>query len=109
MTPHTQTAHTPGPWTSERTGDGKAYIIGNRQSAWGTHVAEVYADDTDRDEAKANAALIQHAPDLLAACQALLKVADSCNRFAEEMASHEWTRYLEATELARAAIAHANA
>lgn len=64
--------HTPGPWTKDLTGDGKYYIIGDGQSQWGTHVAEVYSDDTDRDEAAANSNLIQHAPELLAACEAAL-------------------------------------
>lgn len=57
---------TPGPWTCKQTGDQKAYIIGEGQSAWGTHVAEVYSDDTDGDEARANACLITAAPELLA-------------------------------------------
>jgi len=59
------TKHTPGPWTCQRTGDHKRYIIGDGQTKWGTEVAEVYSDDTDHDEAAANAALIQHTPDML--------------------------------------------
>lgn len=59
------TGHTPGPWTSTPSGDGKCYIIGDGQSSWDTHVAEVYSDDTDRDEAAANNRLIQLATDLL--------------------------------------------
>jgi hypothetical protein len=59
------TKHTPGPWRKIRTGDGKRYVIGEGQSKWGTEVAEVYADDTDPEEAKANACLIQRAPEML--------------------------------------------
>ena len=63
--------HTPGPWTLTRTGDQKRWIVGDRQSAWGTEVAEVYSDDTDPDEASANAHLIAAAPSLLEALKEL--------------------------------------
>jgi hypothetical protein len=68
----TNTKFTPGPWTCKPTGDRKRYIVGENQSAWGTDVGEVYSDDTDRDEAAANAALIQHAPELFAALAAAI-------------------------------------
>jgi len=58
------TIHTPGPWKCQKSNDGKFYTIGDRQSSWGTRVAEVYADDIDGYEAKANAALIAAAPEL---------------------------------------------
>ena len=63
--------HTPGPWTLTRTGDHKRWIVGNRQSTWGTEVAEVYSDDTDPDEAAANARLIATAPELLVELRAV--------------------------------------
>jgi len=49
----------PGPWpmTPIRGGD-KHILIGDHCSTWGTHVAEVYRDDTDTNEADANAQLI---------------------------------------------------
>lgn len=68
---------TPGPWSCKRTGDGKRYIIGAGQSAWGTHVAEVYADDTDADEAAANAALVKSAPDLYARLKLLVDTIEA--------------------------------
>lgn len=71
------TKFTPGPWKCEHTGDHKRYVIGDGQSLFGTHVAEVYSDDTDTDEAAANAALIQHAPDLLAALVALVETEEA--------------------------------
>jgi hypothetical protein len=61
-----ETKHTPGPWKCERSGDGKYYLVGDGQSSWGTHVAEVYSDDTDKHEAAANARLIHASPELLA-------------------------------------------
>ena len=71
------TKFTPGPWKCQHTGDRKHYVIGAGQSLFGTHVAEVYSDDTDTDEAAANAALIQHAPDLLAALVALIEAEEA--------------------------------
>jgi len=65
----TNTKFTAGPWACEKTGDGKRWIIGENQSTWGTHVGEVHRDDIDRDEAEANAGLIQRAPEM----HALLK------------------------------------
>lgn len=72
-----ETKFTPGPWACEKTGDGKRFIIGDNQSTWGTHVAEVHRDDIDRDEAEANAALIRHAPELFAALVALVEAKDA--------------------------------
>jgi len=68
---------TSGPWTCQQTGDRKRYVIGEGQSSWGTHVAEVYSDDIDREEAAANAKLIQSAPDLLDACSRALALLDN--------------------------------
>lgn len=70
------TKFTPGPWACEKTGDGKRFIIGDNQSSWGTHLAEVHRDDIDRDEAEANAALIRHAPELFAALEDMVAAYD---------------------------------
>ncbi len=53
------------------------------------------------------ARLIASAPDLLAACKALLKAADVIPRMAEELRSSEWQDYLNADTQARAAISRA--
>lgn len=116
MTAHTQTAHTPTPWhvATNPGGPGDQPAFPSVRDSSGLKDGEdiICMPLGDSDTVKANAAFIVRAvnahDDLLAACQALLKVADSCSRFAEEMPSHEWARYLEATEQARAAIERAN-
>lgn len=65
--------HTPGPWTTDSDGDGKAFAIVTSTHIEGgpdDDVCEVYGGNTD-DEAtrKANATLIAAAPKLLAACK----------------------------------------
>ncbi|QPQ55567.1 hypothetical protein IC614_02905 [Allosphingosinicella flava] len=66
---------TPGPWPVKRSGDGKRYIVGDGlvEGPHGYEVAEVYSDDCDPDEAKANAHLIASAPELVDACEDSLK------------------------------------
>ena len=60
---------TKGPWPVERTGDGKRYVVGNKLVEGYYEVAEVYSDDCDPDEAKANAHLIAAAPDMYEALE----------------------------------------
>lgn len=74
-----KTKYTPGPWKLDLVGDGKRWILGNGQSSWGTEVGEVYRDDTDRDEAEANAKLIAAAPALLELLQQMLDVAENAD------------------------------
>ena len=57
--------HTPGPWSIDRA-YGDCCVAGRD----GDRIAAVYGYDYGEDEA--NAALIAAAPDLLAACQAVL-------------------------------------
>lgn len=62
--------HTPGPWTLGSFDGNPAYV-----SVYGPNdelVADVHADEFDENEAEANARLIAAAPDLLAACEALV-------------------------------------
>ena len=68
--------HTPGPWELAWE-DGKHGVIG--QTTGGKLVAIVgnNPDDGRNDERKANARLIAAAPDLLAACEAVLKWAET--------------------------------
>lgn len=69
-------ACTPGPWTLTHTGDRKRYILGENQSSWGTDVGEIYSDDTDANEAKANATLIARlSPDVAVRVYLAIKAA----------------------------------
>lgn len=73
-------AHTPGPWTVERPMDFELSIVeaGKQTYEW-KFIASIPLRDFDmpemdfhRAQAQANARLIAAAPDLLAACRALL-------------------------------------
>lgn len=90
--------HTKGPWTAELHDDHTATI----RASGGTLVAELYGYDDDDGETvlpiEANAALFAAAPDLYAACEALLDVVGEIN--AER-------RSFEALDDARAALAKA--
>ena len=65
-------AHTPGPWPIDFTGDDKRIIVGPGlvEGPNGYDVAEVYADDCDREEAEGNARVIAAAPDMVKALEA---------------------------------------
>lgn len=68
-------AHTPGPWTNH----GRIYNTGFPHSSVGakTLIARVYSEAFgDIEQEGANARLIAAAPDLLAALQGVLRVAD---------------------------------
>lgn len=68
---------TPGLWPLTRTGDGKRYVVGDGLvgGPGGYEVAEVYSDDCDPDEARANANLIAAAPELYEAVERALRHA----------------------------------
>jgi hypothetical protein len=101
--------HTPGPWTEHKWNTEEHQI-----SALGGTVALVsHSHSLISDEsADANARLIAAAPDLLAACEALLAYA---NRYSDEMAKvgrgaselGELADSISVAGMARAAIARA--
>lgn len=85
--------HTPGPWYVAHRGP-ENRLICNRDIT----VAEVLDDcHPDADQELANARLIAAAPELLEACQALVRAID-CRRTLDE---------IEATRAARKAISKA--
>lgn len=89
-------SHTPGPWKAESNGE-----INSTVEPWGA-VATVEANSLGRRritiaEAEANAALIAAAPDLLAACKAMLAKFDHS----------PLDKVSVAADMARAAIAKA--
>lgn len=97
--------HTPGPWTANpkhaaRDNDGEIII---EQAGGSAPIATCYSINTlfNNDQAKANAALIAAAPDLLEA----LEVVTLCLAWHEER--HGVGMYRKAVESARAAIAKA--
>ena len=61
--------HTPGPWRIDEWGD---IVAGLRDIAETAHIWNDGGDDTLPEMRRANARLIAAAPDLLAACKALL-------------------------------------
>lgn len=65
--------NTPGPWNQSSKGDGRIYIEGG---AAADDIAVTLMVHDQREDA-ANARLIAAAPDLLAACEALLRFAES--------------------------------
>jgi hypothetical protein len=74
------TTHTPGPWRAEYDPQGYYRIVYNDRGNW---LAEVH-DDDEPEAAKADAALIAAAPELLAALSkslASLKVIAPHNRY----------------------------
>lgn len=66
---------TKGPWPLKRSGDGKRIVVGEGLVGGpnGYEVAEVYSDDCDPEEARANAHLIGAAPELYEALESCLK------------------------------------
>ena len=62
-------AHTPGPWHAT------LHQVGDENNV---RVADCYSLEKGHDTARANARLIAAAPDLLAALEALLLLADPC-------------------------------
>lgn len=62
---------TPGPW---HLGIKQAGVIVYDKTGWAVANAVVYHGEHDKEECKANARLIAAAPDLLAACERLLKL-----------------------------------
>lgn len=65
--------HTPGPWRAELNRQGDYRIVYNDRGNW---LAEVH-DDDEPEAAKADAALIAAAPELLAAAKLALSEAES--------------------------------
>lgn len=61
-------SHTPGSWQRDGLGGITATIGGEKRS-----IARVYWENGRLEEAEANERLIESAPDLLAACERLLK------------------------------------
>lgn len=63
--------HTPGPWQYHVTVDGDAIVAGGGK----VRVAEALVCDVGYEDERANARLIAAAPDLLAACEAMIGTA----------------------------------
>jgi len=79
-----ETKHTPGPWTSNafaREPDCE-YFVAGPEGQWLADVGggEDYVDHSSMDTQRANARLIAAAPDLLAACEAVLDMVESEGR-----------------------------
>lgn len=90
--------HTPGPWrVLHRTG-----VFPTDNSCYSVGTAEQH-----RKEAGANAALMAAAPDLLAACQAQLRLIEDMSHFIGRMTLQDYALFNEAPILAAAAIARA--
>jgi hypothetical protein len=68
--------HTPGPWTVWEVGKEHWWICEPEQPRRHSHFAQVCVGNFWREEGKANAKLIAAAPDLLAACKALIELGD---------------------------------
>lgn len=66
---------TTGKWN--RATDGERIIIYD-DTGLSRHIAYVPLDSMQEGEQQANAILMQHAPDLLAACQRIARVRDYC-------------------------------
>lgn len=103
--PTTPPRGSPLPWSKRSTGTDCLIIDAKnkRVAAWVSH------EDADEIVAAVNtradsARLVEELKQKLSA---LVKVADRCSRFAEEMGSQEWSQYLEATAEAHAIIARA--
>lgn len=92
------TKHTPGPWTMHPRGEDGAEVRAITSVAWcgiaSTHGASG-SQVIRADEAQANARLIAAAPDLLAACEAIIDAATP------------WAPDTPALMMVRAAIAKA--
>ena len=71
----TQTAqHTQGPWGADQYADHVSYFSPARKDDYAFRVE--FPDDMPEPEAEANAVLIEAAPDLLAALQAIVEMID---------------------------------
>lgn len=94
-------AHTPGPWLSHDVNDGGPdcgmWVVDLPEDPEAT-VHRLYFGDMETNTGRdlANADIAAAAPDLLAACRGLLRVA-------------EWSKYTAAPQLARARAAIAKA
>lgn len=65
--------HTPGPWRTFKQADGTAWIVATEAlDKFGRSCESIVRIPLDRNGVEANARLIAAAPDLLAACKALL-------------------------------------
>lgn len=91
------TKHTPGPWNLSANEDGRTYVEASNDTA--DDIAALLMDH-DQQQNAANARLIAAAPDLLAACKAILA------RFELEPAGSVFPAAALQTDL-RAAIAKA--
>jgi len=67
-----ETKHSPGPWSWGRDVD-EAINVYFDDDGDGVPDAEVFASDAPDDNAEANTCLIVAAPDLLAACEEMLR------------------------------------
>lgn len=83
-------SHTPGPWRTE------GGCLSHRVEIWTNTGWQVGTWDDETHNICSNARLIAAAPDLLAACEALVDACDNGSRSA-----------IECAEIARAAIAKA--
>ena len=98
MTTQTQGQHTPGPWKLHgRSTTNHTVLLTNDDGTVG--IGRVFHEG-GREESYANARLITAAPELLAACQAVIDEWHSKN-------SNFHTRKPQYLEQARKAIAHA--
>lgn len=93
------TQHTPGPWLMVADLERGTFRVGRQDQRFGQSIIRVctVTDQGNDEEKTANARLIAAAPDLLAACEAMVEL------FAQ---LHTGNRY-EADRQARAAIAKA--
>lgn len=77
--------HTPGPWWHDDDGFVRADVGTSGDFVYSAPVADPHATkDIDPDEREANAHLIAAAPDLLAACEAVLPIIESLDSAKEE-------------------------
>jgi hypothetical protein len=115
MSATTATTHTPGPWEVDGNKALGAYGVwtsyathpGHNGAGYPSQVCSVYSgnkSDFDRQTRDANARLIAAAPDLLAACQLVLRrwTFDS-----HQQHTHSWHDMQDCAEIIRAAIAKA--
>ena len=90
--------HTPGPWVKRKFPTGRGgipvwWILDSIPDRDGQVIANAicYTAGTN-DDADANATLLEAAPDLLAACEALIEMADAWDRhFSEHAKASRWT------------------
>ncbi len=90
--------HTPGPWNAVPSTCETGWLIGPRETNGPDYVADVHKLTHGRsdEDSEANARLIAAAPDLLAACEALAKIADAYDANAlDDDARKSWGPNLE--------------